>query len=239
LYYLRYKPLIVVSGIAGIIVWSMLLWTTSLRSLQVIQVFYGTYMATEIAYYTYIYAKVDKEYYQKVTSHTRAATLSGKFIAATLSQILVYFKWMDYRELNYLTLATQIMATVWAFSLPPVHNSLYFHRQPDNQNLVVRASDSGFEEHKRSSSSVMIPLSEKGNDIKKNDENKKNKEVNPFQLLWMHFKSAYTNKQVLKWSIWYTLATCGYYQIVSYIQVLWSAIASNEEVSDFFFLNQC
>jgi hypothetical protein len=102
---------------------------------------------------------------------------------------------------------------------------------------VVRASDSGFEKHKRSSSSVMIPLAEKRNDIK-NDENEKNKVVNPFQLLWLHFKSAYTNKQVLKWSIWYTLATCGYYQIVSYIQVLWSAIASKEEVSDFFFRTQ-
>ena len=53
----------------------MLLWTSSLRSLQGLEVVYGTYMATEIAYYTYIYAKVDREHYPKVTSHTRASVL--------------------------------------------------------------------------------------------------------------------------------------------------------------------
>lgn len=34
----RYKPLIVVLGLSGIAVWSMLLWTTSLLSLQILEV---------------------------------------------------------------------------------------------------------------------------------------------------------------------------------------------------------
>lgn len=62
-------------------------------------------MATEVAYYTYIYAKVDKQYYQKVTSHTRAAVLSGRFIAGASGQLFVHFNVLDYRELNYVTLA--------------------------------------------------------------------------------------------------------------------------------------
>jgi solute carrier family 19 (thiamine transporter), member 2/3 len=205
----------------------MLLWTTSLRSLQILEVFYGTYMATEVAYYTYIYAKVDKQHYQKVTSHTRAAFQSGKFIAGTLAQTLVYFKWMDYRQLNYLTLATQIMALFWAFSLPSVKNSLYFHRQTDNkQSLVVQACDN---EYISSSSAVgTLPIND-GNDCANKEDDGKNKVVNPFELLWLHFKTAYTNKQVLQWSIWYALAMCGYFQIVSYIQVLWADIVGNSE----------
>lgn len=53
----------------------MLLWTSTLRSLQVLEVVYGTYLATEIAYFSYIYAKVNREHYAKVTSHTRASIL--------------------------------------------------------------------------------------------------------------------------------------------------------------------
>jgi solute carrier family 19 (thiamine transporter), member 2/3 len=128
---------------------------------------------------------------------------------------------MNYRELNYLSLATQIMATLWAFSLPAVKNSLYFHRQSDNQSLVVDAGDNRHGEYNSKSSSIGMAQTK--------DEQKK--VISPFQLLWLHFKSAYTNKQVIKWSIWYALAMCAYFQITAYIQVLWAAIDSTQEVS--------
>lgn len=60
-------------------------------------------MATEIAYYTYIYAKVSTEFYQQVTSHTRAALLAGKSLSGILAQILISFNLMNFRELNYIT----------------------------------------------------------------------------------------------------------------------------------------
>lgn len=102
-----YKPLIITVGVTGIIVWSMLLWTTSLEALMALEFFYGTYMAAEVAYYTYIYAKVDKKYYPRVTSHTRAAMFAGKLVASILAQLLLYFDVMDYRDLNYITLASK------------------------------------------------------------------------------------------------------------------------------------
>lgn len=62
-------------------------------------------MAAEVAYYTYMYAKVDKEKYQKVTGHARASLLSGRFIASVLAQILVSFDLMNLRDLNKISLA--------------------------------------------------------------------------------------------------------------------------------------
>lgn len=56
---LRYKPIIIASACAGIIIWSLLLWTTSLWALQLVQLFYGFYMAAEVAYYTYVYTNKD------------------------------------------------------------------------------------------------------------------------------------------------------------------------------------
>lgn len=66
------------------------------------------FMASEVAYYTYMYAKVEKSKYQQVTGHARAGILSGRFIAAVLAQLLVSFKLMDLRELNYISLGCEL-----------------------------------------------------------------------------------------------------------------------------------
>lgn len=105
--FLRYKPLIVVSGVAGIIVWSLFVWGSSLGWIQAAEVFYGTYLATEVAYYTYMYAKVDRQHYDKVTAHNRSATFLGRFVGGVAGQILILTKLMDYKGLNYLTLCSK------------------------------------------------------------------------------------------------------------------------------------
>ncbi|XP_035906112.1 thiamine transporter 1-like isoform X2 [Anopheles stephensi] len=101
---LRYKSIIVFSACLGIVIWSLLLWTESLAALQVVQVLYGAYMASEVAYYTYIYAKISREKYQQVTGNTRAAILLGRFLSGVISQILVSTGAMNVRDLNYITL---------------------------------------------------------------------------------------------------------------------------------------
>lgn len=65
--------------------------------------FYATMTACEVAYSTYIYAKVDKTYYQKVTSHMRAAALTGRFTSALLAQVLLSFNILDVASLNHIT----------------------------------------------------------------------------------------------------------------------------------------
>ncbi|XP_053686826.1 folate-like transporter 3 [Sabethes cyaneus] len=132
---LRYKIVIIFSACVGVALWSLMLWTTSLAALQVIQVLYGTYMAAEVAYYTYIYAKIDRDKYQQVTGNTRAAVLSGRFLASVIGQALVSTEAMDLRQLNYITLGAQGFSLLWSFVLPSVKSSVYFyssdhHHQP-------------------------------------------------------------------------------------------------------------
>lgn len=95
------------SGATGIITWSIFLWTQSLRGLQVAEVFYGVYLATEVSYYTYIYAKVERDRYETVTAHTRSAVFIGRFIGGVSGQILVFTHLMNYKQLNYLTLGSK------------------------------------------------------------------------------------------------------------------------------------
>lgn len=180
-------------------VWSILLWTSSKLALQLLNIPNGTYFATEVAYFAYIYAKVDRQHYLKVSSHTRAAIFVSHFIASTTSQLLISYQVMDYRQLNYISLSSQICATIWAVFLPAVKTSTYFHRE-ENSTMLRE---------------------------KENDETTFNSAYN---LLWQHFKAAYTNKDVLKWSIWYAVAMSGYMQVLIHCQVLWDHIDSSQEV---------
>lgn len=202
--YLRYKPLIILSGVAGIALWSMLLWTKSLRHLQVVELLYGSYMATEVAYYTYIYAKVPKQHYLKTTSHTRAAILAGRFVASSLGQVLVYTNAMDYRQLNYITLAAQACATGWAVFLPTVRTSVYFHRPIVDVDKIMYGEQQPAQ----------------------HDPNKNS----AFHILWHQFRAGYTNRTVQLWSVWYAIGMCGYLQVIAYIQVLWTTIDSGQEM---------
>ena len=56
--YVRYKPVINLEGLSYIASWLLLLWGEGVTSMQIMQLFYGIAVSTEVAYYTYIYAKV-------------------------------------------------------------------------------------------------------------------------------------------------------------------------------------
>lgn len=192
--------------------------SSTIQSLQIIEVLYGTYMATEVAYYTYIYSKVEKEHYQKVSSHTRAAIMAGRFLAAVISQLLVGLDWMDYRELNYISLAAQVLATVWAISLPGVQTSVYFHRHrpTENSNLVKAANTSNGVVVGASTDNAVVEVvaaTDKGAGA-----------MGAMALLWSHFRSSYKKRKVREWSLWYAMGMCGYLQIITYVQMIWNAI---------------
>ncbi|XP_073832376.1 thiamine transporter 1-like [Musca autumnalis] len=228
--FLLYKPLIITIGVTGIIVWSMLLWTTSLEALMTLEFFYGTYMAAEVAYYTYIYAKVDKKYYPRVTSHTRAAIFAGKLVASILAQLLLYFDLMDYRDLNYITLGAQIVATLWAFFLPKVDQSLYFHRKINNNDVpALKSADSlersSYDDGKSQTSDTTDKF--QFNSV----TNIVTKTPIGVKLLWTHFTNAYTNLKVVQWSIWYAVGLCGYLQVTAYVQLMWKDIEPNPDVA--------
>jgi thiamine transporter 2/3 len=80
--------------------------------LQIMEVSYGFFMAAEVAYYTYIYAQVDREHYQQVTSHTRTAYLFGRALSGVVSQVLVSTGTLDYYQLNFISLAGRLTLAI-------------------------------------------------------------------------------------------------------------------------------
>lgn len=198
----RYKPILITLGVIGIATWSMLLWTKSMLWSQIIQVFYAAYISCEVAYFTYIYAKVSKDHYLAVTSHTRAALLAGKFISGVVGQTLVRTQLMNIRDLNFISFGAQIAATVVAIMLPSVESSIYFNRI-DSVDPRVRSIDKKLMSKFKSA----------------------------FSVISSQFRVAYSNHHVVLWSVWYACGVCGYFQVWNYVQMLWTAIDDDPVVS--------
>jgi thiamine transporter 2/3 len=155
-------------------------------------------MSTEVAYYTYIYAKVDKDEYKKVTSYTYTAILVGNFGAAVLSQFLVSSKWMNYHQLNYLTLGGVSIALIIALFLPRVQKSIYFYRK---ENLSDEIETRDVASISRYESLTLAQRVQRA-----------------YRMLWYDFVKAYSNMYVVKWSVWWAIASAGYLQVRKHSQ---------------------
>lgn len=105
--FFRYKPIIVYSAVIGTALFTLLVTTDGFLGAQIAQCCYGSFMAAEVAYYTYIYAKVERSKYQMVTGHTRSAILAGRFIGSILAQFLISYNIMNYKQLNYISLGSE------------------------------------------------------------------------------------------------------------------------------------
>uniref|UniRef100_A0A0A9Z2L1 Thiamine transporter 1 n=1 Tax=Lygus hesperus TaxID=30085 RepID=A0A0A9Z2L1_LYGHE len=197
----RYKPIIILLSTSAMSVYLMLIFGRSLIVMQILEVLYGLFSVCEVAYYTYIYAKVDKSHYQEVTGYTRAAYLVGRAVSGIISQTLVS-SGFSYYSLNIVTFVALTLSGIWALFLPPVESSIYFN--PVNVDM---------ETGKR----IKTPFGEKL--------------VYGFKQLWKDFVSAFKSFYVVKWAFWWALATCCYYQILQYVQPLWEQILEDNPQS--------
>lgn len=169
------------------------------------EILFGIVSSTEVAYFTYIYAKVDREHYPKVTSYTHSAFLAGKFFAGLLGQILVELEAMNYHQLNYISLGSVSIALVFSVLLPRVQQSIYFHRESE----VVLEDDSG------------IP--DGGGGIRKMDFWEKLKATKKYMS--EDLRAAYSNMYVVKWTVWWAVAYAGHLLVGNFIQSLWEVVA--------------
>ncbi|CAG0889230.1 unnamed protein product [Darwinula stevensoni] len=203
--YFRYKPVIILEGIAYVATYIMLILGNSIRIMQMVEFTYGIASSTEVAYYTYIYAKVEKDQYQKVTSYTRSAFLTGRFASGAMSQILTSTGAMDFYELNFFTFVSMVICLGIAFALPSVESSIYFHRQQRIREVETGTTVKG------------TPRQESG-------QEEPTKCYQAFGFIWEDLRYAFTRWDIIKWSVWWAFGTCGNYQVGNFIQPLWETI---------------
>lgn len=53
--------------------------------------------------------------------------------------------------------------------------------------------------------------------------------VDVLRLLSSDFVQCYKCRTLLCWSLWWALATCGYFQVINYAQVLWEKVRPSQD----------
>ncbi|CAI2355072.1 unnamed protein product [Caenorhabditis sp. 36 PRJEB53466] len=209
---LRYKPIVMIEAIGLVATWTLLVFGKGVWQMQMMQVSFGVASAAEIAYYSYIYSIVDRKHYKRATSYIRASALFGKLLAFGLGQTLISTHSSDYLTLNQISLGAVSLVTLIAFFLPRVKSEKgkvsttaleqqQRQRQQEQQNDEL--IEGGVEEVGYAREYLKKTLEE--------------------------LKVCSKNHELLKWSLWWALASCGVYQVQNYTQSLWKQMQTDAD----------
>ncbi|XP_028276174.1 thiamine transporter 1 [Parambassis ranga] len=242
--WLRYKPVVVFQCVMLFITTALLLWTQSVPAMQAMQFFYGVVTASEVAYFSYIYSVVDLKRYRKATSYSRSIQLLGYTVGSVLGQILVSFDLLSYSNIMLLTLILNSIALPVSFFLPMPQQSMFFHRRrtaeittvegtnwPGDSSVDVTEWEKSQEEVRNKNVEKGV-RDEKGSVAAEPEESVGTKSCSQVLLqLWRDFRDCYSSRELLYWSVWWAMATCGYNQTVNYVQVLWEHVQPSQNFS--------
>ncbi|XP_060902283.1 thiamine transporter 1 [Labrus mixtus] len=235
--WLRYKPVVVFQSLALFITTAMILWTQSVQEMQAMQFFYGMVTASDVAYFSYIYSVLDLKRYRKATSYCRSVQLLGFTVGSVLGQLLVSFNLMSYNNILVFTLVLTAVAFLFACLLPMPEQSMFFHRR---QKAVTEGTETIVvaKEHvhgsKVSLDEFRVEKRRETEDVKELEDEERAESVgaescgNVLLQLWRDFRLCYSTRQLLYWSVWWAMATCGYNQTVNYVQVLWEHVQPSQ-----------
>lgn len=181
-------------------------------------------LSTEIAYFTYMYANVDRSHYRKVTSYSHFGLHLGRFLGGLTGQLMLSTNALQFDGLNYLSLGGVSISLLLSIFLPTVRRSIYFDPRFSvistfsGQNPSIgRTSDAiGNAAVATRKMAVALP--------KPKQVGVKKRIIRACRALGRDFKIAYTNRYVLKWSLWWSIAQAIYLQVGIYAEPLWREI---------------
>ncbi|KAM9736261.1 thiamine transporter 2 isoform 1-T3 [Dama dama] len=230
--YVRYKPVIILQGISCIVCWLLLLFGQGVRTMQVLEFFYGMVTATEVAYYAYIYSVVSPEHYQKVSGYCRSVTLVAYTASSVLAQLLVSLAGLSYFYLNVISLASVSVAFLFSLFLPMPKKSMFFHAKPSQEVLpkppgMDTVSEEPQKDHKPVGKEVFTDSGDP-DDGQVTNSKPGNVALRVFVQWLQDLKQCYSSKHLFYWSLWWAFSTAGYNQVLNYVQVLWDYKAPSQ-----------
>uniref|UniRef100_A0A1I7VLP7 Thiamine transporter 2 n=1 Tax=Loa loa TaxID=7209 RepID=A0A1I7VLP7_LOALO len=195
-----YKPTMLLEIVGqtiyrGILVFFPEVWAQKLG----IMVF-GTASASEIAFFSYIYSKSEKDQYQKLTSYSKAAVMSGRMISYLLAQTIILTGIGSYRFLQCVGFGVPCFVVILAAFLPSVKW----------KQVVIRLSDSNSKETV----------------VEQPDLPQTYGAYVHYHLCLMRHSITciYRIGAIRKWSMWWALTTCMSLQVAQYAQALWGEV---------------
>uniref|UniRef100_A0AC35U508 Thiamine transporter 2 n=1 Tax=Rhabditophanes sp. KR3021 TaxID=114890 RepID=A0AC35U508_9BILA len=206
-----YKPTMMLEMIGQITLRCLLVFGGSLLSQQLAWVCYGIASASEIAFFAYIYAILNKEQYQKLTTWTRAATMGGRCFGYLVAQAILLAGFGNYLTLNQIALTVPCIVFALCVCLPRVHWKIMVSRMEEARAL----------QNKFKTKNHVAPDSYSRYVIYR------------FKKIRSDFKKIYSIGYIRKWSFWWAMTTCMSLQVALYAQTLWGEVSVNNPLNGF------
>lgn len=184
---------------------------------------------------------VDLKRYRKATSYSRSVQLLGQTVGSVLGQLLVSFDLMSYNNIMVFTLVLTAIALLTSCLLPMPEQSMFFHRKHPGQKPATEDAKRHADVTEGATEHISRPMASRGEvkdgneEIRGETEDEAGKGLDEkedlgesvgsqtcskvFFQLWSDFRQCYSSRQLLYWSVWWAMATCGYNQTVNYVQV--------------------
>ncbi|VDD87221.1 unnamed protein product [Enterobius vermicularis] len=204
---LLYKPTMIVEMIGQIVFRSTLNFGVSVFSQQIGQITYALATSSEIGFFAYIYARLEKDQHRKLTSWTRAATMGGRTFGYFMCQTIILTRIGDYVTLIRIALVFPCVVFLISLFLPRVRWKKMAKRLSEVNGSGEPRSTQG-----QMTESCTIPTTYsaylKGRLYKMTSEVIK----------------IYKIGHIRKWSLWWALTTCMSLQVSQYAQAIWGEV---------------
>ncbi|VVC26728.1 Reduced folate carrier,Major facilitator superfamily domain [Cinara cedri] len=240
--YVKYKPVLIIDGIGGILHYVAIANRPSKLRIQFGQAFYGFFFSAEVALFGYLYAMIEeKQFYQKITGHARAATLSGKFFSSCVAQLLAMaYGSPPFNALVYMSIFGMSFTALWAIFLPPVKQSLYFHKRKKVDDTTMGQSTVTIyspEKYNQAKIGIEIPATIEQKVVEDPKKQETEEQYSVINTLYRDFKQSYSDPYVRKLCFWWAVAMGGYLQVYAYINVLYTYVLEENEDTEFTLYN--
>ncbi|KAM9327470.1 thiamine transporter 1 [Pholidichthys leucotaenia] len=231
--YLCYKPVLVLQATSLVVTYILLWKAQGMLVMQLVEFFFGLATASEVAYYSYIYSVVEPAVYQRVTGYCRSITLFGSAAGSLMGQLLLSVAKVRLMYLVIITMASAAMAFVAPWFLPMPKRSLFFHKNPAPSEDGTDCNSTPQMEKAEDAQSKVPLNSHDFSMISNSSESVMRRRsrglLEVLRMLFDDFLQCYRCRPLLAWSLWWALATCGYFQIINYAQALWETVRPSQD----------
>uniref|UniRef100_A0AAF5RU16 Reduced folate carrier n=1 Tax=Wuchereria bancrofti TaxID=6293 RepID=A0AAF5RU16_WUCBA len=211
---LRHKPIVVLEAMSYCASHAIILWGNKVWQMQLMEITFGLSTASDIAYVSYMYAVIDQKHFKRITSYVRAATLFGKFLAYGSGQLLISTHLVSYLQLHEISFGFGCITLLMACILPSISSNMIKNknlREVENCDQTVEINDD-----ERVSLNAIPSTVDPGMKTY-------------LQNVWKHLMIFKSKRIVLKWCIWWSLGSCGSFQVQNYVQNLWALLQQDDE----------
>ncbi|KAI1705547.1 reduced folate carrier domain-containing protein [Ditylenchus destructor] len=201
---LLYKPTMIVEVIGQIVFRFSQIFGYTVASQILGQSFYAIASACEVAFFSYIYAVLEKDQYQKLTGWTRAATMAGRTCGYVFGQFLILSHISNLYTLNIVSFFIPCGAFLMCIFLPRVHWKQMVYRMLEAKSLNEKKSSW------KPPQSYFDYLTYR------------------IRKLRSDFVKTYSVGFIRKWSLWWAMTTCMSLQVTLYAQSLWGQVPTGD-----------